>query len=301
MELLKSRKNLPQGVYLAGLVFVIVIWGICPVLTTKMYNWFSPTVYTTMTGFIASSSLFLISGKKIKFADKSMLKVSLITGLVNAAAVISQKIGLQYSTPSRSAFLDTLSCVVVPALMFLLTKKKPSVFKVIAAVLCLTGCFVLTGGDLSDGGGFGIGEFLCALAGILYGVNMVLTSLFAEKIYPPVHVMLHMAIQCVVSITMATALDFANIEPMRFTLSLLPILGVIGLTLVANVVGWLIRITALKKLDATIVAVMMPLSSVVTGTVSVLAGTDALTRNLVLGGGLVVCASILSNLNIKRR
>lgn len=301
METLKTEKKLPQWFYIASLGFVVIIWGVSPVITTKLYAYFSPTVFTTMTGFIAAFSLFLISRKKLKLMNKSMLRISVITGLINAAAVISQKIGLQYSTPSRSSFLDTLSCIVVPALMFLLTKKRPSVMKIIAAVLCLTGCFVLTGGKLEDGGGFGIGEFLCALAGVLYGVNMVLTSVFAEKVYPPVHVMLHMAIQCLVSILMATFLSAVSIggqiaEPARFTFSLMPILTVVALTLVANTLGWVIRITALKKVDATVVAVMMPLSAVVTGTVSVLMGTDSLTQNLVIGGALVVSASILSNL-----
>ena len=51
----------------------------------------------------------------------------------------------------------------------------------------------------------------------------------------------------------------------------------------------------MKHVDATVVAVMMPFSSIIAGTLSVLVGMDELTLNLVLGAvlgfvSMLICA-----------
>ena len=51
----------------------------------------------------------------------------------------------------------------------------------------------------------------------------------------------------------------------------------------------------MKFINATVVAVMMPFSAVVTGTLSVIVGMDELTTNLVIGAilgltAMLVCA-----------
>ena len=301
---IKANREKPTWFYIASLVFVILIWGSMPVINSKIiYSYFSPTVYNAMVGLISAVALFSISHKELKKLSKSILKVSVPTGIINASAAMLQKIGLKYSTPSKCAFLDTLSCIVVPLLMFIITKKKPSVLKVIGAVTCLVGCFILTNGDVT--GGFGIGETLCALAGILYGVNIVLTSIWSKDVYPPIHVMIHMVIQFISCTAMAFILNSVTIagtvaEPLKLEFGIVPVVTLLFSALVATTLGWIIRINVIKHVDATIVAVMMPLSAVVTGVVSVFAGTDILTANLLVGGILVVSASIISNLGNRK-
>ena len=287
---------------MASLIFVILMWGTMPVITKKMYIFFSPTVYTTLMGLTAGIAMFFISFKHLRRLSRELLKISIPTGIINALAAILQKIGLQYTTPTKCAFLDTLSCITVPIMLFILTRKRPTPLKLLAAFLCLSGCFVLTGVRFGDFSAFGIGEILCALAGILYGVNIAITGIYAQKIFVPLHVMIHMGVQVVTGSIMAVLLHFITVngqpmEQFRFTFAFKPILFMILIGLVASALGWMIRINALKKIDPTVVGVMMPMSSVVTGFVSVLFGTDALTARLLIGGALGTSASIVSNLS----
>ena len=178
----------------------------------------------------------------------------------------------------------------------------PSIWKFVAAFLCLSGCFVLTGVKFNDFSAFGIGEILCASAGILYGVNIALTGVFAKDICVPLHVTIHMGVQVVTGTAVAIALNFikigdAPIEQFRISFEILPIVVIILMGLVASALGWLIRINVLKKIDPTVVGVMMPMSSVVTGFVSVLAGLDVISTSLVIGGMLGVSASLVSNIS----
>lgn len=298
---LKQEKKRGIAFYYAALIFVILIWSITPVINPYFYKRISPTICTFISGLAAVISLISIIGKNFSRIDKHFLRVAIPTGLINSAASIIQKIGLLYTTPSRYAFLENLSCVVVPILMFVFIKKKPSVLKILAAVLCLFGCFLLSGGNITAGGGFGVGEILCAVSGILYGVNIAATGAFAKNLYAPLYVMIHMIVHTVTSGFTAIALgniqfNGAPISPIYFEWNLPLILLIALIAVLSNTVCWIIRTNVMKHLDATVVAVMMPFSAVITGVLSILLGMDTLTPTLVGGACVVFLASVLSGI-----
>ncbi len=299
---LKSEKKPPISFYYAALILVILVWSITPVINPYFYKHISPTICTFISGICAVISLIPIIGKAFSRIDKSFLKVAIPTGIINSAASIAQKIGLLYTTPSCYAFLENLSCVVVPVLMFVFVRKKPGALKIFAALLCLFGCFLLSGGNLTAGGSFGIGEILCAIAGILYGVNIAATGAFAKSFHAPLYVMIHMIVHTVASAVTAIALgniqfNGAPISPLYFKWDPILILMIALLAVLSNTVCWIIRTNVMKHLDATVVAVMMPFSAVITGIFSIILGMDTLSLPLVLGAIAVLSASILSGIS----
>ncbi len=291
--------------YYAGLILVIVIWSISPVVNPYIYKHISPTIVSAISAFVAAISLIPILGKRIRHIDKKLLKVAIPTGLFNAAASISQKIGLLYTTPSRYAFLENLSCVIVPVLMYIFIRKKPGGLKIAGAVLCLFGCFLLSGGSLGSGS-IGIGELLCALAGILYGVNIAATGAFATEFYAPLYVFIHMIVSTVTSVITTFLLHFitfggAPISPIYFEWNLPILIWIVAIALLSNTLCWIVRTNVMKHLDATVVAVMMPFSAVITGVLSILLGLDTLTPSLGFGALAVLFATILSGLGDLKR
>mgnify|MGYP003323949934 CR=1 FL=1 len=85
-------------------------------------------------------------------------------------------------------------------------------------------------------------------------------------------------------------------EPARFTWGIYPIVFIVIFALITNALCWTVRTNALKKIDASVVAVIMPFSAVITAIASVIIGTDKVTLNLVLGGILCLAAAILSDI-----
>ena len=290
----------------ASLVLVVFVWGIAPILYDVWFNYFSPSLCPAIIGLSSALALLLFSAKNLKHLNKKYFLFAIPTGLFNGIASVMQKIGLQYTTPSQYAFLENLSCVVVPFLMFIFVRKKPNAGKLVACLLCLAGAFVLNfdGGTLS----FGIGDILCATAGILYGVNIAMTGAFAKELNASLYVMIQMfttsAISFVTAFTLnAITVNGAPIEPLKFTFSPLLILLLVAFGLLTNSFCWIIRTNAMKKIDATVVSVIMPFSAVVTAVISVIRGNDNLTANLVIGGFLCLSAAILSGFSdsFKRR
>ncbi|MBQ8685614.1 MAG: DMT family transporter [Clostridia bacterium] len=296
----KSRVKV-QALTYGALIFVVFVWGAGPLLNAYLYRYYTATICTAVSSLISAISLLLISLPHLKKLNRDYFKVAVPTGIFNSVASLLQKIGLQYTTPTKYAFLENLSCVVVPVLLFFFIKKKPSFLTVFASFLCLAGSFILSGMDFSSNSvSFGKGEILCALAGLLYGVNIAATGAYAKKLYAPLYVMIQIWIHTFISFATAFALHFITIdgvpiEPLAFSWEIKRLLLVAALGLVSSTLCWIIRTNVMKYINASVVAVIMPFSAVIAGVLSVSFDMDALTLDLVLGAGIGFTAALLSS------
>lgn len=284
-----------------GIVFVMLIWGAAPLLTVYMLEQFSASIYTAIGGFTSAIALTLLFCRQLKNLNKDYLKIAVPTGLCSALAAVLQKIGLQYTTPTKYIFLENLSCVVVPFLTWLLVGRKPSVFKIVAAVVCLASSFVLSGLNISSEGiSLGVGETLCAAAGLLYGVNIAVTGAYSKRFVAGMYIMVHAWIQGVVGLVTALILNGVTganglpLEGIQLPTEIWWYLLLIVFVLFTSTFCWIVRTNCMKWVDASVVSVIMPLSAVVTGVLSVATRTEPLTLNLILGAILGLVAVFLS-------
>lgn len=294
-KLLSNKKVLSY----IGIFIVVFVWGISPLITYELNRHYSPTFKVAISELILILTYLAISGKKIKTLDMSYIKPGLITGLFLALANISQKIGLLYTTPAKYAFLENLSCIAVPVVLYFLIRKKPTVFTYLSSIICLAGVFILNGVSLD--GSLGIGELLCAAAGILYGFNIAGTACYAKKLYAPLYLAVQSVAGLVVSLIFAIALNFwpagnGNvIEKIVFSPDIKLFVFMVFYVVITSAFCWIIRTNSLKHIPASAVSVIMPFSAVVTAVASIIAGTDTLSLNIVVGGFLAVAAIIISS------
>lgn len=226
---------------------------------------------------------------------KKFFKIALPIAFISALANVSQRIGLQYTTPACYSFLERLSCVVVPIMAFILTKKKPTVLQALASVMCLVGCFILSGVNFSDLGSVGIGNILCALAGVLAGIYITLLAVYGEGINLMLYMALYMVIYFMQSLTLAIVLNFVKVggvpmERLMFDFNPTVLVFTILFSLVSIALCWLLRTEATAHLNPAKTVILTPLSSIIAGVVSVIAGYDTFTLSYVFGSILIVVA-----------
>lgn len=294
-EFLKTKKTISY----AGLIFVVLVWGTGPLTSKYFLKYYSPTLSVSVGSFISALMLLFLFRKKLKYITRDYFKIAIPFGLFYTAANLSQKIGLQYTTPTVYSFLENLSCIVVPFLTWWFIKKKPSGVQLIGSTVCLAGAFVLSGlGSSGEGFSLGIGEILCALSGIFYGVNIAGTGAFAKKFDAGMYIMIQMFLESIVSLIMSIVfqyiqVDGAPMETIRFSWNPVLLFSRIAIILVSNTLCWIIRTNSMKYVDASIVAVIMPFSSIIAGVLSVLVGMDVLSKELVVGALLGLAAMMI--------
>lgn len=290
-----------NAVYYAMLFAVILTWGIDPVINSLFYKHYSATALVSMATLLSSIMFFLVSLKKLKHLNRRYLTVAVPICGLNSIACVFQRIGLQYTTPASYAFLEQLACVVVPIVLFIFVRKKPTIIQCAASAICLVGCFVLSGLGSEGGFALGVGEILCAIAGILLGLCIAATGIYAKGFDIGLYMFVHMTVYFVVSLASAIGLNFITkggvpLEKLVFTLDAGILIPAALFSLFSVGVCWLLRTEALRNINPTFVAISNPLSAVITGIVSLVMGLDELTLNFAIGSVLIVLAMTLSAL-----
>jgi drug/metabolite transporter (DMT)-like permease len=293
-------KNKSTVLAYAGIIAVVFIWGVIPLAKKALIgNHFSPAVYSSLTTFAAACVLLAISAKSLRLLNRSYFKVAIPTGLCVGIAALLQAIAYKYdASPTKQAFLENLSCVVVPILLFIIVRKRPHILTVAASLTCLAASFVLS--DIfSTGLSFGVADILNALAGIFYGVNIAFTGVFAKKFNASLYVMIQLFVQAISSMAVAVAFNFitfngAPMDKFIFTPNPWLIIGLCGIGILTNAICWTVRTVSMKYVSANVVAVIMPFSAVVTGIFSVIFGMDTISPALIIGAALGLAASFMS-------
>lgn len=119
---------------------------------------------------VAAVLLGLICWKKWKLMTVDYLwRGAVIGGFLYLASTV-QNYGLQYTTPSKNAFLTAVYCVLVPFLYWLIARIRPDRFNILAALLCISGVgLVSLNGDLS----VNIGDLLTLLCAVFFAAHIV--------------------------------------------------------------------------------------------------------------------------------
>lgn len=123
-------------------------------------------------GFFAMSLIFAPKWKK---ADRYYLKWGSLAGVVLYTAYLMQTLGLTdpLHTPGKNAFLTAVYCVIVPFLFWIFNKKRPTVFNVLAALVCISGIWLIA---VEESGKIGWGDALTLVGGLMYAFHIIIIS-----------------------------------------------------------------------------------------------------------------------------
>lgn len=281
--------------YYIGIISVIIIWGLAPNIYKYLLGYYSPNTFNLLTSLATFFGMLALCINKLEKLNSSYFKVAIPTGLFYSCAVIFQRVGLNYTTPAKFSFLENFSIVVVPVLMYVFLRQKITPLKIISALLCLLGMFILCDVTPKTLLTLNKGDILCALSGIFYGVNIAGTAAFSQKLEASLYLLIQFFIHAVISVIYFLFLG----EAIEISFGFIPFIILIAAVLISNILGWIIRTKCLIHLDATFVAIAMPFSSVITAVISVITGTDKLTTNLIISIPVITFAIILSSLKLR--
>ena len=156
-----------------ALIGATLLWGSSfVVLKTTLDS--VPTLWILAIRFTGAAILMgLPSIKQLAKIDKRCLASGVFMGLALYAAYTLQTFGLVYTTPGKNAFLTATYCVLTPFLWWAFTRKRPDLYNILAALVCITGmALVALNGVLS----VGLGEGLTMCCGFFYALHIIFTS-----------------------------------------------------------------------------------------------------------------------------
>ena len=167
---------------IGGLILVTVIWGGGFVASDMALGSMKPFQIMMVRFLLASVLMGMISMGQHKKEGKlekraGAIKAGILMGIALFAGFALQIIGLQYTTPSKNAFLTALNVVIVPFIAFIILKKKVGMKGIIGAIMSVIGVALLSlNGNLT----LSLGDGLTLLCAVGFAFQIFFTGEFVK-------------------------------------------------------------------------------------------------------------------------
>lgn len=290
-----SLRNIPVSVYKVLLVLVTIIWGFSFVVMKDVVAVLPPAWLLGIRFFIASAILFLVIHKRTIRALSSCkaLGAGVVMGVLDFVAYWTQTIGLQHTTPGINAFLTATYCVLVPFVWWILTKRRPTVFNLTAAVIAVVGIWFVSVNSSSEGFSFGFGEGMTLVCAVFFALHMAMVSKFSFK-----YDVLGLTVIQFLTEGVLGCLFGAAFETLPAASVFTPELwgALVFLAVFASVIAFGIQNVALAYVPPAQASLFLSLESVFGVVFSVLLYGEQLTVRLLLGFALIFAAILISEL-----
>ena len=273
---------------IGGLILVTVIWGGGFVASDMALGSMKPFQIMMVRFLLASVLMGMISMGQHKKEGKlenraGAIKAGILMGIALFAGFALQIIGLQYTTPSKNAFLTALNVVIVPFIAFIILKKKVGMKGIIGAIMSVIGVALLSlNGNLTLSLGDGL-TLLCAVG---------FTGESVKKYPASVLNMVQMITAFVLS-----AVSLVIFGENDFQVTTQGWLSVLYLGVISTTVCYLLQTACQKYVDETKAAIVLSMESVFGTIFSIIILHEVITLRMVIGCAIILAAVIISNLS----
>lgn len=279
---------------IGALILVTVIWGGGFVASDIALESMKPFQIMMVRFLLASVLMGVISRGQQKSEEKlkdhaGAIKAGILMGVTLFMGFAFQIIGLQYTTPSKNAFLTALNVVIVPFIAFVILKKKIGAKGIIGAVMSVFGVALLS---LNGNFTVSLGDGLTLFCAVGFAFQIFFTSEFVKK-YPA---------SVLNTVQMFTAFVLSAISLMIFGENDFQVttqgwLSALYLGVVSTTICYLLQTACQKYIDETKAAIILPMESVFGTIFSILILHEVVTVRMVIGCAVILAAVIISNMS----
>ncbi|NMM99846.1 transporter [Bifidobacterium sp. DSM 109958] len=222
---------------------------------------------------------------------------ALVSGVTYWGTMVTQTIGLQTIDPGRSAFLTAAYCVLTPFASWLVTRTRPGMVNLVAAVICLAGVGFVSlknGGSLS----LAVGDWLTIGTSVIFAFNLTFLGVYAKRFHPIAVTWVQFLVAGVLFVAGALLT-----EPMPDAGWLEPgvVVAFLYLFLGATMTAQIMQNIGLAHVPPSQASIIMCTESLFAVGFSAVFWGERITWNSIVGFSLIFAAVLLSILGRRRR
>lgn len=271
------------------LTIATIIWGMGFVATRFAFFLYDP-YWTNALRFLVAGGLGLpfLFYKKTFTAKEAPLKEGLIGGSLLFLMLLTQTIGLKYTTIYKSGFITTLYAPFVPIMMILFFKKRYKRTFILPLLMAVVGMAFLCDLKLDD---FNVGDFLTFVCAVIASIHIIYIDYVAKRVRSPIEFNF---IQNVVIGILSIMTAFAVKGPIDlftlFDLKNKAVLGVYFLGIFASMIAFSIMVVIQKKMPPHIASLIYLLESPFAALFGFIIFNEKLSEQNIFGAGLILLA-----------
>ena len=270
------------------IVLVALFWGSTYFLTKMAVaelELFNLTALRFGTAFIITALFFF---KRIRKADRVVIKYSIILGVLAVIAVLSMTFGVQYTTASNAGFLISLSVVMIPLISVVVLKKRIKAKLLLSVILATIGIVCLT---LNEQLTINKGDILCILCATSFAVQVLIMERIPKTADSVAIGALQLGITAVVNFILSFFLENFTVPRDFKVWGVIVILGVF-----CTAFCYIIQIYALKNTSAIQAGIILSLEPVFSAIFAYIFLGELLSKQGYIGAILLFISVILAGI-----
>ena len=269
-----------------GLVITAIIWGSGFVASAVALDHYTP--YQLLVGrfIIGAALLGIVFHKKITGMNRSVFIKGVVLGGILYIAFVLQTVGLQFTTPSKNAFLTAINVVIVPFIGFVIYKKRLDVFELTGAVIAVIGIALLS---LQLNGEVNIGDVLTLLCAFGFAFHIFYTARFVKNEDAITLTLVQLGTAAILS----TAVMFGRGET-SFSFDGEALLPLVYLGIFSTTIAYLLQTVAQKYVTETKAAIILSTEALWGTLFSVILLSELLTVRMTMGAVFILVAILIA-------
>ncbi|AWE07540.1 EamA family transporter [Lysinibacillus sp. 2017] len=268
------------------MLITALMWGSGFVgMAAGLEHW---TVFQLMAGRFLAASIILsiIFYKKLKLISKSVLWKGAVLGTILFTAFALQTMGLEYTTPSKNAFLTAINVIIVPIIAYVIYKRRIDRFEFIAAGVAIIGIGFLS---LQDSLTINVGDILSIICAVGFAFDIFYTNVFVKT-----EDALALTIVQFYTATILSVIAVLILDQVPTTYSTEGIAIIIYLAIFCTAIAYVCQNIGMQYANPTKSAIILSMESLFGTIFSVLLLNEILTERMILGCILIFLAIIFA-------
>ncbi|MDQ6598043.1 DMT family transporter [Bacillus salipaludis] len=278
------KQNIGDGM----LLVTAIIWGSGFVVTDIALQYLTP--YQVMAGrfILATFLLIILFGFKLKTLNKSLVWKGAILGMFLFLGFVLQTVGLQYTTPSKNAFLTAVNVVIVPIIAYLLYKRRIDRYEIVGSVIAIVGIGLLS---IQSSITVNIGDVLSLACAVAFAFDIFYTNRFVKKEDP-----ISLTLVQFITASLLSVVAVLIKGDIPTSLESEGVYSILYLAVFSTTIAYLFQNKAHQLTSVTKAAIILSTESFFGMLFSVLFLHEVLASRMVMGAVLIVIAIFIAEL-----
>ena len=267
------------------LVAAAAVWGVSFVIMKEALSEASPLLLLGVRFSVAALVLVPFIHLRQGFS-RAELRAGLLLTLLLATGFATQAIGLQYTTPARSAFIVAMSSVLAPVIALVLLRHRTGWLVLLALVIAGVGIYFLTA---PDEGGLNRGDLWTLITAVVFGGHIVAVTEFSKRFDARRLVWLQLP-----GTAIGTLIAALLLEDLRFSGSPGFLTALLFLAVMATAVALVWQMRAQREMTAARASLLLCFEPVFAALTSWQFWGEEFTLSQAAGAGLILAGMMLA-------
>lgn len=266
-----------------------LIWGGTFTVTKTGLEDISPMLFVAVRFLIATVLFLPFVARGLRGMSGVTFRGGALIGFLLLVGFITQTIGLQFTSASKSGFITGLLVVFTPLFQIIISRQLPKVGNVIGVILVTAGLYLLTSPEGSE---FNLGDLLTLLCAAVFGLYIVFLDMYTRKGDVKQIAFLQFAVTALGAVVGAVLF-----EEMVFRQSGELVWGIAYLALLATLYTLTVQTKFQKETTPTRAAIIFSVEPVFAAVIAYFVLGETIGLLGMMGGGIIVLGLLVSELS----